>query len=192
MRMPQPMKRLGITSWISLAKLARNATLRQRVAHAHARHACKTDRIRGETANDVALKLIPVRPSWPSRPLWNKADPEGSPLSGGSRQWDLKNDPSLPPITQRVVASPSLIETSFQHAWKTIYSGADPRGEKSVSHKARPYISPRNIIARAVDTACSLYAFAKTRSSARRTASRRSIFKPYIFLQILHIFPICL
>lgn len=62
-----------------------------------------------------------------------------APLSRGSRQRDLKNDLSLPPITPRVVAGPSLIETSPASVWKTIY----PRWWKS--YKTRRYIRRQNI-----------------------------------------------
>lgn len=103
---------------------------------------------RREAANDEALNLISVRPSWLSRPLRIEADPKGSPLSEGSRQWDLKNDPSLPPITRRVVAGPSLIETSFQRAWKTIYP-VRIRGERKVLAIKHDHISAREILSRA-------------------------------------------
>lgn len=163
----RPIKGISITSRISPTKVEdRNPSAKGLHTHMRGTHACKTDRIGvKKTTNDVALKLIPVRPSWSSRPLWNKADPKGSPLSGGSQAVGLKKW-SIATTNHATGGGESLSDWDELPArLENDLLGADPRGEKSVSHKARPYISPRNIIARTVDAACSLHAFAKTRFS---------------------------
>lgn len=90
----------------------------KRVWPAHARPVCK---IKGwSPTNDVDLKHTRGTSPGPTveQVEWESAV---APLSRGSRQRDLKNDVSLPPITPRVVAGPSLIETSPVSVWKTIY-----------------------------------------------------------------------
>lgn len=111
----------------------------KRVWPAHARPVCK---IKGwSPTNDVDLKHTRGTSPGPTveQVEWESAV---APLSRGSRQRDLKNDVSLPPITPRVVAGPSLIETSPVSVWKTIY----PRGGKS--YKTRLCIRRQNIVDR--------------------------------------------
>lgn len=113
---------------------------------------------------------------------------EGSPLSGGSRQWDLKNDPSLPPITRRVVASPSLIETSLQRVWKTIYPVRN-RGERKVLAIKHDHISARKILSRAQSILRVLRVWERKKISAYsyspvHRATRRDDFEIYTFSRI--------